>query len=187
MKGRNRPDIWNLIFRAVAETRNLQKHEKYRETRQKISSNTCLYNIFDTFFSYRGYSLAISLQIYLRTSSLKRANNAAKLPGVGYVAKNWALAMMLKALPLVHFWSTLLLKEQMMTSEKRPRKTFKMLVWSPQNRPISSEICIENNHKMGRFLPIALWWSLPRKPPRNLTFSSATYQKPCVFYVEEAY
>ena len=29
-----------------------------------------------------------------------------------YVAKNWALAMMLKALPLVHFWSILLLKEQ---------------------------------------------------------------------------
>ena len=33
-----------------------------------------------------------------------------------YIAKNWALAMMLKALPLVHFWSILLLKEQMMTS-----------------------------------------------------------------------
>ena len=28
------------------------------------------------------------------------------------VAKNWALAMMLKALPLVHFWSILLFKEQ---------------------------------------------------------------------------
>ena len=30
--------------------------------------------------------------------------------------KNWALAMMLKALPLAHFWSVLLLNEQMMTS-----------------------------------------------------------------------
>ena len=39
-----------------------------------------------------------------------------KLPAVYYIAKNWALAMMLKALPLVHFWSILLLKEQMMTS-----------------------------------------------------------------------
>ena len=28
-------------------------------------------------------------------------NNVPKLPGVDYVAKNWALAMMLKALPLV--------------------------------------------------------------------------------------
>ena len=31
---------------------------------------------------------------------------------VEYITKNWALAMMLKALPLVHFWSVLLLKEQ---------------------------------------------------------------------------
>ena len=56
--------------------------------------------------------------------------------------------MMLKALPLVHFWSVLLLKEEMMTSV---RKTLKMLV---QNRSISREICLENNHKIGRFLPI---------------------------------
>ena len=72
--------------------------------------------------------------------------------------------MMLKALPLVHFWSVLLLKEQMMTSVI---KTLKILVWSAQNRSISSEICLENNHKIGRFLLIAFWWSLPRKLPRN--------------------
>ena len=69
----------------------------------------------------------LSQQIYLETSSLKHANNVPKLPGVDYVVKNWALAMMLKALPLVHFWSILLLKEQMMTSVW---KTLKMLVWS---------------------------------------------------------
>ena len=46
----------------------------------------------------------------------KRRPETPKLPGVDYVAKNWALAMMLKALPLVQFWSVLLLKEQMMTS-----------------------------------------------------------------------
>ena len=57
--------------------------------------------------------------IYLKTSSLKCANNVPKLPGVDYVAKNWALAMMLKALLLVHFWSILLLKEQMMTSVRK--------------------------------------------------------------------
>ena len=52
--------------------------------------------------------------------------------------------MMLKALPLVHFWSVyvLLLKEQMMTSV---RKTLKTLVWSVQNLSISSEICPEKN------------------------------------------
>ena len=52
-------------------------------------------------------------------------------------AKNWALAMMLKALPLVQFWSVLLLKEQMMTSV---RKTLKMLVWSAQNRSTPNEV-----------------------------------------------
>ena len=72
--------------------------------------------------------------------------------------------MMLKALPLVHFWSVLLLKEQVVTSV---RKTLKMLVWSAQNRSISSEICVENNHKIGRFLLIAFWWSLPQKLQRN--------------------
>ena len=68
--------------------------------------------------------------------------------------------MILKALPLVHFWSVLLLKEQMMTLV---RKMLKTLVWSVQNRSISSEICLENNHKIGRFLMIAFWWSLPWK------------------------
>ena len=91
----------------------------------EILSNTCLYNIFETYFSYWGYLLAVNLQIYLRTSSLKRANNVPKLPGVDYVGKNWELAMMLKVLPLVHFWSVLLLKEQMMTFV---RKMLKMLV-----------------------------------------------------------
>ena len=52
----------------------------------------------------------------------------------------------------------------MMTSV---RKTLKMLVWTAQNRLISSEICLENNHKIGRFLPIAFWWSLLHKLPWN--------------------
>ena len=67
--------------------------------------------------------------------------------------------MMLKALPLVHFWSVLLLKEQMMTSV---RKTLKRLVWSaqnwlisseiwPQNRPLFGEVCPENSREIGRF------------------------------------
>ena len=87
-----------------------------------IKINTCLYSIFETYLSYWGYLIAVNLQIFLETSSLKHANN---LPGVDYVAKNWALAMMLKALLLVHFWSLLLLKEQVLTSV---RKTLKTLV-----------------------------------------------------------
>ena len=140
------------------------KTRKIPQNSVEILSNTCLYNIFQTYFSYRGYLLAVNLQIHLGTSSPKRANNVPKLPGVLYVAKNWALATMLKTLPFVHFWSVLLLKEQMMTSL---RKTLKMLAWSAQNRSISSEICPENNHKIGRFLPIAFWWSLPQKLLRN--------------------
>ena len=114
----------------------------------EILSNTCLYSNFKTCLSYWGYLLAVNSQICVKTSSLKCANNFPKLPGVDYVAKIWALAMMLKALPLVHFWNILLLKEQMMISI---RKTLKTLVWSAQNRSISSKICPENNHKIHRF------------------------------------
>ena len=114
----------------------------------EILSNTCLYSNFKTCLSYWGYLLAVNSQIYVKTSSLKCANNVPKLPGVDYVAKNWALAMMLKALPLVHFWNILLLKEQMMTSI---RKILKTLVSSAQHRSISNKICPENNHKIHRF------------------------------------
>ena len=94
------------------------KTHKIPRNSVEILSNTCLYNISETYLSYWGCLLAVNLQIYLETSSLKCANN-----GVDYVAKNWALAMMLKALLLVHFWSVLLLKEQMMTSVRKPFKT----------------------------------------------------------------
>ena len=72
--------------------------------------------------------------------------------------------MMLKALPLVHFLSVLLLKEQMITSV---RKTLKTLVWSAQNRSISSEICLESNHKIALFLVISFCQNLPWNFPRN--------------------
>ena len=111
-----------------------------------------------------------------------------------YVAKNWALAMMLKALPLVHFWSVLLLKEQMMTSV---RKTLKTLVWSAQNRSISDEVFPENNHKISLFWPIDFRLSLPQscaigrffrefapKNPAKFDFFSATYQKPCIVWCD---
>ena len=77
---------------------------------------------------------------------------------------NWVQHWFSRIGLLVHFWSVLLLKEQMMTSV---RKTLKRLVWSAQNRLISSEICLESNHKIGRFLPNSFQWSLPRKLPRN--------------------
>ena len=95
------------------------------------------------------YFLAVNLQIFFETSSLNRANNVPKLPGVNYVVKNSALAMMFKALPLVHFWSILFLKEQIMMTSVR--KMLKALVWSAQNQSIFSEICPENNHRIRHF------------------------------------
>ena len=137
----------------------------------KILSNTCLFNIFETYFSYWCYLLAVNVQIYLETSSLKRANNVLKLPGVDYVAKTWALAMMLKALPLVHFLSVLLLKEQMITSVKKNAKlaVFYRLLFGKVCPEISREIPAKSADFSA---------NLPLKIPRNLTFFSATYQKP---------
>ena len=183
-----------LIFRTVVEPRKSQKTHKIQQNSVHILSNTCLYNIFETYLSYWGCLLAVNLQIYLETSSLKCANNVLKLTGIDYVAKDWALAMMLKALLLVHFWSILLLKEQMMTSV---RKTFKKLVSSAQNRSICSEICPENNHKTGRFLtklPLGeislenshkigqFFHKFVPETPMKFDIFSTTYQKPC--YVE---
>ena len=101
--------------------KNMQNTAKFGINLIKI--NTCLYSIFETYLSYWGYLIAVNLQIFLETSSLKHANNVPKLPGVDYVAKNWALAMMFKALLLVHFWSLLLLKEQILTSVRKMLKT----------------------------------------------------------------
>ena len=97
--------------------------------------------------------------------------------------------MILKVFSLVHFLSILLWKEQMITSV---RKMLKTLVCSAQNRSFSSEICLENNPKIGRFfyrlfiVKFALKFSvklanfstyLSPKIPQNLTFFYMTYQK----------
>ena len=101
--------LWHFV---QSWRREIHKAHKIPQNSVDILSNTCLYNIFETFLSYWGYLLVVSLSIYLETLSLKRANNIPKLPGVDYVAKNWVLAMILKALPLVQFWNVLLLREQ---------------------------------------------------------------------------
>ena len=78
--------------------------------RNLILTDTCQYNISKTHLGYWDCLVAINLQIYLETSSPQQANNVPKLPGVNYVAKNWALVMILKALPLAHFSNALSLK-----------------------------------------------------------------------------
>ena len=73
------------------------------------------------------------------------------------------------------------------------RKTLKTLVWSAQNRSISSEICPENNHKIRRFFtdcfPAKFAPKIPAKSadfpgfvpenPGKFDFFSTTYQKLC--------
>ena len=73
-------------------------------------TNTCRYNIFETYHGYWGCLTAVNLQIYLESSSPQQANKVPKLPSVNYVAKNWVLVMMLKALPLANFSSALFFK-----------------------------------------------------------------------------
>ena len=112
-----------MIFHAIAEPRNSGKsaksHEIHKNTKNtaKCGRNLIKYMSlqhidFETYFSYWGYLLAVNLQIYFRTLSLKRANHIPNLPGVDCVGKNWAAAMMLKALPLVHFWAELIVVER---------------------------------------------------------------------------
>ena len=114
---------------------------------REILSNTCRHNIFETYFGYWGCLIAETLQIYLETSSPQCAKNVSKLPGVNYVAKHWALVMMLKALPLAHFSSALLLEYVRLSL----LKTLHTVVKSVQNQSISSEICPENSHEIGCF------------------------------------
>ena len=129
---------------------NFTKTRKIPRNSVQILSNTCLYTIFETYLSYRGCLLAVNLLIYLKTSSLKRANDVPKLRNyqARLCCEKLGTSHDVKGLPLVQFWSVLLLKEQMMTSV---RKTLKTLVWSAQNRSISNGVFPENNHKIGLF------------------------------------
>ena len=95
--------------------------------------------------------------------------------------KTWGtIAMMFKAFPLTVLWSVLLNFER-----ANDDLMLKM-------RLISSEICPETSHKIGRYLPIVFWQSLPQNSceigwffrefvPQNspkFGFFSTTYQKP---------
>ena len=92
--------------------------------------------------------------------------------------------MILKALPLVYFWSVLLLKEQMMTSVQRKTDRFlanfalKITTKSAVfYRLLFCEVCPENSREIpAKSADFSANLSL--KTPRNLTFSFATYQKP---------
>ena len=82
-----------LILSKVVELQNSQKHTKYH----KISSKSYQIHVNTTYLKLIS-AIGANLQIYLETSSPQPANNVTKLPGINYVAKNWTLPMMLKAL-----------------------------------------------------------------------------------------
>ena len=73
------------------------KTQKIPRNLVEILSNTCLYNIFETYFSYRDYLLAVNLQIYLGTSSLKRANRlCCETLGTSHHVKGFAIGSFLE-------------------------------------------------------------------------------------------
>ena len=96
-----------LLYFARSRSREIQANPrnpaKFTKTRKiprnsvEILSNTCLYNIFETYFSYRGYLLAVNLQIYLGTSSLKRANRlCCEKLGTSHDVKGFAIGSFLE-------------------------------------------------------------------------------------------
>ena len=182
------------IFRTVAEPQNSAKFTKTHKIPRnsvEILSNTCLYSNFETWLSYRGYLLAVNSQIYVKTSSLKRANNVPKLPGVDYVAKKLGTSHDVKGFAIGSFLERIV-------QPLFNRKTLKTLVWSVWNRSIPSEICPKITTKSAVFSRIAFRPSLPRiflgnsckigrffhdfgpKNPAKFNFFSATCQKPCI-------
>ena len=134
------------------------KPRKILQNSVEILSNTCLYNIFETsqllgLFTCRKL---VNLSWNFITETCKQCPETTCTRRRLCCEK---LGTSHDALPLVQFWSILLLKEQMMTSV---RKTLKTLVWSAQNRSISDEVFPENNHKIGLFWPIDFRLSLPQ-------------------------
>ena len=105
----------------------------------KFARNLIKYmpNIIETCLGYWDCLIAVNLQIYLETSSPQRANNIPKLP----------LVMMLKALPLAHFLTALLLKQQMIISVKNIKHAHQISTKSADFK-----------------------WNLPRKFPQNRLF-----------------
>ena len=158
----------------------------------EILPNTCLYNIFETYLSYWGYLLAVNLQIYLKTSSLKCAcKQCPKTTGVDYIAKNWALAMMNHWFISGAYccwkckWWPLLEKRQKRWSDQRKTDRFQAkfalritIKWAGFYRLLFCEVCPENSHE----IPVKstdFSANLSRKILRNLTFFSWP-MKPCL-------
>ena len=144
-----------LIFCAVAELRNSGKSTKPCEIHKNMQS---------TVKFGRNLIKYMSVQQFWNFSQLLGVFTCRKLANLcqNVVTETWKQRyettrrrLCCEKLGTIHdvkgfaigSFLVLLLKEQLrMTSV---RKTLKTLVWSVQNRLISSEICPENNHKIG--------------------------------------
>ena len=119
------------------------------------------------------------MQTTSRNSETTRCRLCCEKLGTSHDVKGLAIGSVL---------DHIVVERAMMTSVKKNIKNAG-LVWS-----ISNKVFPENNHKIGLFWPIDFRLSLPPKIaaksvdfsvnlplkiPRNLTFFSTTYQKPC--------
>ena len=142
-----------MIFRAVAEPPNSGKSAKFGRNHIKYVSVQHIW----TYFSYRGYLLAVNLQIYLGTGwnfvtgackqrpETTRCRLCCEKLGTSHDVKGFAIGSL-------------------------------MLVWSGQNWSISSEICHENNHKIDPFYRLLFGEVCPEDsreiPPKSADFSA---------------
>ena len=62
----------------------------------EILSNTCQYSIFETYFSYWGYLLAVNLQIYLRTWNVQTTSQNCEKLGTSHDVKGFAIGSFLE-------------------------------------------------------------------------------------------
>ena len=132
------------------------KTRKILQNSVEISPNTCLNNIFETYL----------------------CKQRPETTRWDYVAKNWALAIMLKALPLVYLWSVLFLKEQIMTSVRKNVKNAGLISVKPIDL---TKFSLKMTAKSAFFTD---WFSATFAPknPTKFDFLSMTYQKSCTVW-----
>ena len=104
--------------------RNPAKFPKKREILRnppEIFPNTCRQNIFNTYLGYLPgfiHPKRPNLAWNFVTATSKQCPKTTRRFYMN-VAKNWALTILLIALTFAHFWSELLLKEQMVIPVKK--------------------------------------------------------------------
>ena len=161
-----------LIFRAVADPRNSGFSVKSREFPKQtqnppeIFPNACRQNIFNTYLVYQ--------TCFIHPKRPNLSWNFAKLTGVLSwinVVKNWALATMWNALPLVHFSSALLLKEQMIIPVKKMLNNAGHI--DAKSESILAKFAKRKSSEIGCFLLIVSRRSfLPKFPVKSADISA---------------